>query len=347
MTKTKSTRKITGQNSLLELVHNRLSLLAVVATVTIVGTVAVYSSFASTVYSTTQWDNALAKVIHSDVTQSVTLPSGKILWDFGDTTQVNGVNTVHSNGYPHSAFVTQQPGTLSFTAVAGKYGFGWQQVPNWSDGTYFWMGTPVVENGMLYVMGQRIKGVNPFKILGSYMAVFNASTLAYQKIVQIPGGPDGSTGWEGVTKDANGWWLQGTHSVPCAYATDCKVGDAVYVPFGQLGTSSQWQPHYNNMPATLNLGNNIGLLNTGNGYDAFTKTGDAYGGTTIERLHAATMTGTWTVTGQWPAPSPSGTATYAVGVHPEQTSPSRQILVSYNVNGVNSAYHPQFLYLEK
>jgi hypothetical protein len=302
---------------------------------------------AATAFTTSQWDAALAKVINADVAQSVTLPNGKTLWVFGDTTQVNGTSTVGAYGYPHDAFVTQQANSLNFTPVAGKYGYGWQQVPNWSDGTYFWMGAPVVDNGTLYVFGQRISGASNFSVVGSYVALFNASTLAFQKIVSVPGGSDGTTGWGGIGKDSAGWWLQGSHNVPCSYATDCKVGDAAWVPFGHLADPTAWQLHYNNVPATLNAGTTIGLYATSTGWDTFTKTGDAYGGTTIERLHASCMTCDWSQTGSWDAPSPSGTVTYGVAVHPEQAAPAGQLLVSYNVNGVSSAYHPLFEYLPK
>ena len=306
-----------------------------------------HAAKASTVFTGTQWDTAVSNVIHADVAQSVRLPDGRILWDFGDTTQVRGVSTVTRGGYPHSAFLTQQPGTLSFTPVPGRYGFGWQQVPNWSDGTYFWMGAPVVDGGKLYVLGQRIRGVVPFTIVGSYMAVFDASTLAFQKIIKVPGGPDGTTGWGGTGKGALGWWLTGTHNTACSNATDCKIGDAVWVPFGHIGDTANWQLHYANMPALLNLGTTIGLYNTGTGWDAFTKTGDAYGGTTIEKLHATAPGSVWSVVSQVPAPSPAGTVTYGVAVHPEQASPAGQIMVSYDVNGVASAYGPRFLWLSR
>lgn len=300
---------------------------------------------AGTVYSSTQWNAAFAKTIHADTAQSVTLPNGKILWVFGDTLQVNGVSTVAAGGgFPHSYFVLQQPGTLNLTPVAGKYRLG-QEVPNWSDGTFFWMGAPVVDGGKLYVLGQRIR--SPLTIVGSYMAVFDVSTLAFQKIIAVPGGPGGMTGWGGVGKGTLGWWLTGSHNVSCSNATNCKVGDGVWVPFGHLGDTSQWQLHYNNMPAALNLGTTIGLFNTGAGYDAFTKTGDQYGGTTIEKLHAATPTSTWTVVGSVGIPSPVGTVTYGVAVHPEQAAPAGQIVVSYNVNGVAALYGPRFLSMTK
>lgn len=297
------------------------------------------------VHPASDWNAALEKVIHADVTQSVTLPGGDVLWIFGDTTRVNGVSTVGPYGYPHSAFVRQTAGTLTFAAVPGPFGYGWQQVPNWSDGTYFWMSTPIVDNGSLYVLGERIRGVSPFTVVGPYVAVFDAATLAFQRIVPLPAGATGTTMWGGVARTGSGWWITGTHPVPCSFGTNCSVGDMAFVPFGRLADATGWTVSDNVIPATTNIGVVLALRRTAAGWVIFTKLGDAYGGTQIERLTATSVTGTWTITGRWAAPSPPGTITYAVAVHPEQAANSGQILVSYNVNGDEAQYYPRFLYL--
>lgn len=306
-----------------------------------------FASMKDTVFTTTQWDNALGSTIHADVAESVVLPNSTILWIFGDTTQVNGVSTSGAYGYPHDAFVEQAPNTLTFTAVPGTYGYGWQQVPNWSDGTYFWMSTPIVDNGSLYILGERIKGVNPFTVVGDYVAVFNEKTLAFQQIIQVPAGSTGTTIWGGIAETSTGWWITGTHGVSCSYATDCKVGDMAFVPLGKLATSNAWKVYNNVIPAIDNVGTTLSLMQGSSGWDIFTKLGDAYGGTQIEKLTASSPTGSWTVNGTWAAPSPQGTITYGVSVHPEQTSSSGQVLVSYDVNGVDADYHPLFEYLPR
>lgn len=328
--------------------HARVvSPIALSITLALAGILLPFSSASAqgTVYTTTQYDNALSSVIHADNAQSVTLPNGKILWVFGDTTQVNGVSTVGPYGYPHDAFVLQQPGTLNFSAVPGSYGYDWQQVPNWSDGTYFWMSTPIVYNGTLYILGERIDGAANFSVVGSYVASFNATTLAYENITAVPTGATGTTTWGGAVAASGGWWITGTHGVSCSYATDCKVGDIAWVPSGDLTNESDWQVYNNVIPATDNAGTVMSPIQTSTGWDIFTKQGDAYGGTNIERLTSSTMTGTWTVNGTWPAPSPSGTVTYSTAVHPEQASPSGEVLLSYSVNGVSADYYPLFEYL--
>jgi hypothetical protein len=176
------------------------------------------------------------------------------------------------------------------------------------------------------------------------MAEFNASTLAFQRIVPVPGG---KTSWGGVGRGALGWWITGTHNVACTHATDCKVGDAAWVPFGHLGDTTRWQMHYGIIPVSLNLGTTVGLVNTGSGYDAFTKTGDEFGGTTVEKLHAASPSSIWSVVGSAAAPSPAGTVTYGVAVHPEQAAPAGQVMVSYDVNGFTAQYHPRFMYMSR
>jgi hypothetical protein len=345
----RSTTTKTKRPSKLKTRSNRsyVSMITVILAVAVIGTYMATASYAATTYTITQWDNAVGNKVHADDTQSVKLPNGKILWIYGDTLSINGKSTVSSYEYPHDSFMTQAPGTLTFSPIKGTYGYGWQQVPNWSDGTYFWMSTPVVDKGVLYVIGQRIQGVSPFSVVGSYVAVFNASTLAFQSIVAIPNGSTGHTAWGGIAKTTNGWWITGTHSVACSYVTDCKVGDMAFVPFGKLATASVWQVHNNVVPASKNVGTTLGLVKTSSGWDIFTKTGDAYGGATVERLQAASVTGAWTVNGSWPISGPSGTVTYGVAVHPEQTTPAGDVLVSYNVNDSKSICWPLFLYLPK
>lgn len=326
---------------------NKPLALAVVVVVTAVGLATLAHSFASTVYTSSRWDSSLDRTIHSDDTQSVTLPNGKVVWVFGDTIQINGKSTVGPYGYPHDAMVTQAPGTENFAAVPGSYGFGWQHVPNWADGSYFWMSTPIVDHGKLYVLGSRIKGAGSFSVLGQYVAVFDAGTLAFQSIAKVPAGATGKTNWGGVYKGKYGWWLTGTHGVTCSYATDCKVGDLAWVPFGKLTTPSKWQIHNDVIPATANIGTTLGIVKSPGGWDIFTKTGDAYGGSTIERLTATSITGHWTVNGTWPVTPPPGAVSYGVAVHPEQTAPVGQVLVSYNINDSKSLCQPQFIYLPK
>lgn len=299
-------------------------------------------------------DAGIASAISADVAASVVLPSGSYagdaLWVFGDTTKVNGVSTTGALGYPHDAFAVQQPGATTWTVLAGHYGttYGggpWQQVPNWSDGTFFWAEGVVLDGSTVYVLGNRISQSGSSVTVGDpYAAEFSLATLAYQGVVQLPG-PAGEV-WSGSARASLGWWIAGTRGVSCTDATDCKVGDMAWIPFGDLATASDWQLHDGVFPATLNAGTTIAVDNTGSGWVAYTKLGDVYGSNSIGRLSASSPDGSWSLTGSYPAPSvlQTGELTYDAQVHPEQPASSGQVLVSVAEND-SGAYDPQFTYL--
>jgi hypothetical protein len=299
-------------------------------------------------------DAGIAQAISADVAASVVLPSGSysgdVLWVFGDTTKVNGVSTTGAFGYPHDAFAVQSPNTTTWTVLPGHYGtsYGggpWQQVPNWSDGTFFWAGGVVVDGSTVYVLGNRISQSGSSITVGDpYAAEFSLATLAYQGIVQLPG-PAGEE-WSGSARASLGWWVAGTRPVSCTGATDCKVGDMAWIPFGNVGTASKWQLHDGVFPATLNAGTTIAVDNTGSGWVAYTKLGDEYGTNSIGRLSATAPAGSWSLTGSYPAPSvlQANELTYDAQVHPEQPAGTGQVLVSVAEND-SGAYDPQFTYL--
>ena len=68
----------------------------------------------------------------------------------------------------------QRPGTATFqmqSCAAAGCPYGWQWVPNWPDGSYFWMAAPAVEGTSLYVIGERISP-SAGKVEGEYTARF-------------------------------------------------------------------------------------------------------------------------------------------------------------------------------
>ena len=335
-----------GKISVSNKLEGRVALAVLAIAVAVAGLGALVRSMTPDGYPVAQWNANMAVVIHSDNTQSVKLPDGQTLWVFGDTTSVNGKSVVSSSGYPHGSFLLQSAGSLSFEPVSGKYGANWQQVPNWPDGSYFWMSTPVVDKGSLYVLGSRVKGSNPYTVIGAYVAKFNAKTLQYENIQAIPDGGLG-TAWGGAAVGNNGWWIAGTHAVTCSFETDCRAGDFAWVPDGQLGNPASWKIYPSVIGANENIGSVMALVRAKHGWDVYTKTGDAYGGTTIERLSSQQVASGWSHSGSYPAPSPLGTFTYSVAAHPEQQAPAGDVLVSYNVNAVASDYHARFEYLPK
>jgi hypothetical protein len=91
----------------------------------------------------------VAAAVRSDLTASVRLPDGGQVYVFGDTLAVNGQVICGPSrcphGYPHDSMAIQRPGTATFQmqscATAGCP-YGWQWVPDWPDGSYFWMAAP-------------------------------------------------------------------------------------------------------------------------------------------------------------------------------------------------------------
>src|SRR5215471_4721662 len=138
----------------------KLLITVLVSVVAMVGLTVNYACIASasTVPTAAQYDTAIANAVSADVASSVKLPDGNFLWAFGDTTKVNGVSVSGADGYPHDSFAIQVPKTASFTMLAGPYGFGWQQVPNWSNGDYFWANGMIVVGTTLYVYGDQVSG---------------------------------------------------------------------------------------------------------------------------------------------------------------------------------------------
>jgi hypothetical protein len=289
----------------------------------------------ATVYPSTAWQATIDHLLHADVVKSVVLPDGRILWAFGDTLEVDGASTHYSDGYPHDAFVVQEPGTLDFSIVPGPYGFGVQQVPNWPDGSYFWNNVPIVDGGTLYVIGERILHNEDFEYLGEEMAEFDATTLRFEAVVPVPGGPTGFTEWSGVAKGAHGWFISGAHAVPCADHLDCAVGDIAWVPFGDLGEPADWSINQDVVPASFDLGSTIAILRASpTSFVLFTKRGDSFGTHVIEELAGPGIDGPWKLTDAWAVTTPAQAEAYSVGVHPEQVAPPGMVLLSYGVGGI-------------
>lgn len=307
-----------------------------------------------TVDTTAQMGAAFASVISADVDSTVKLPDGNMLWITGDITKANG--QVMTGSFPHSGFVTQAPGKAAFTVLSGPYGQGYQQVPDWTDGTFFWAAAGVVDNGWLYVFGSRIQATGPgpfdFTVIGNYMARFSLPALTYQDIASVPA-PVSS-----VTFGNTGWWLyysQVTGTPPCY--SNCFTGSAYWVPTGDIGTVADWSSRPGIFPSTLDsgcpsgacgIGNVVSVVHEGTSkWVAIVKEDDILGANLL-RLTSAKPEGPWTVAEYISAPPQvSGDCTYSAQLHPGEGEPSGWYLATYAENscGNNSApyYDPTFL----
>lgn len=307
---------------------------------------------------------AYSAVISADVASTVPMPDGTVLWLAGDAGMING-QVVWD---PHGEFVRQSaPGSTDFTALRTVAGNGvqagrWQQVPNWSDGTVFWMAAGAVDNGVLHVFGERVN-LNTLAIIGYYDATFDASTLAYQGIAAIPAGVSA------IAQGTGGWWLIGTDRTatnPCY--SDCYTAHSMWASTGSLGNYASWTAPYTFLPATDDLGGVVSLYRTSAGlWTAWTKTDDIMGSTIEEFTAPHLEVGPWTAKNTWPITTTCGPGTpegnclagwdhpnpttYGVQFHPNQGQPSGYGLVTVIENDANAfpptngSYGPHFLSL--
>jgi hypothetical protein len=234
----------------------------------------------------------------------------------------------------------QPPGTAMFrmqSCAAAGCPYGWQQVPDWPDGSYFWMAAPAVAGTSLYVIGERIS--QPAGAAeGEYTARFTAGVgdvLTYRGITALTG-PAGGTQWGSATPGpgGRGWWLTGTRDTGgTGCVADCKTMDTAYVPLTALARPSAWHVRPGVLPSGegYDLGTVVSMSYvTGRGWVAFTKRDDITG-SVLERLNAWHVTGPWHVAAQrWPArPAPGCGWTYSAQAHPASPAPAGQMLVSW------------------
>jgi hypothetical protein len=147
-----------------------------------------------------------------DLAASARLPDGGQVYVFGDTLAVNGQVICGPSrcpyGYPHDSMAIQRPGTATFamqSCAAAACPYGWQQVPDWPDGSYFWMAAPAVEGSSLYVIGERISEPAG-AVEGEYTARFSVGAgdaLTYQGITALTG-PAGGSQWGSAAPDPGG-----------------------------------------------------------------------------------------------------------------------------------------------
>src|SRR6201996_8238722 len=168
------------------------------------------------------YDRGVAAAVRSDLAASAGLPDGGQAYVFGDTVAVNGQVICGPSrcpdGYPHDSIAIQRPGTATFamhSCAAAGCPYGWQQVPDWPDGSYFGMAAPAVDGTSLYVIGERISQPAG-AVEGEYTARFTVGpgdALTYQGITALTGPADDSQ-WGSATLDpgGRGWWLTGTRN---------------------------------------------------------------------------------------------------------------------------------------
>jgi hypothetical protein len=310
------------------------------------------------------YDQGVAAAVRSDLAASVRLPDGGQAYLFGDTVAVNGqviCGPSHCpDGYPHDSVAIQRPGTATFamqSCAAAGCPYRWQQVPDWPDGSYFWMAAPAVDGTTLYVTGERISPTvgEVGAAGGEYTARFTIGAddaLTYQGITTLTG-PAGDTQWGSATADpgGRGWWLTGTRDTGgTGCVADCKTLDTAFVPLNGLAHPSAWhvQPGVLRSGAGYDVGTVVSMSYVaGHGWVAYTKRDDITG-SVLERLNAWHVTGPWHVAPQqWQAkPAPGCAWTYSAQAHPASLAPPGTMLVSWasghDAPGTTCDMQPQF-----
>jgi hypothetical protein len=307
------------------------------------------------------YNRGVAAAVRSDLAASARLPDGGQVYLFGDTLAVNGqviCGPVRCpDGYPHDSIAIQRPGTATLqmqSCAAAGCPYGWQQVPNWPDGSYFWMAAPAVQGTSLYVIGERISEPAG-AVEGEYTARFTlgaGDALTYQGITALTGAA-GASQWGSATADPDGrgWWLTGTRDTGgTGCVADCKTLDTAYVPSGAITHPAAWHVQLGALPSGggYDLGTVVSMSHvTGHGWVAFTKRDDITG-SMLERLNAWHVTGPWHVAAQqWQArPAPGCGWTYSAQAHPASPAPAGQMLVSWasihDAPGTTCDMRPQF-----
>jgi hypothetical protein len=280
------------------------------------------------------YDLGVAAAVRSDLGASVRLPDGGQAYLFGDTLAVNGQEICRPFrcpvGYPHDSIAIQAPGTATFTmqsCAAAGCPYGWQWVPDWPDGSYFWMAAPAVDGSSLYVIGERISQPAA-AVEGEYTARFTVGAgdaLTYQGITALSGAA-GQSQWGSATADpgGRGWWLTGTRtSGGPGCVADCKTLDTAHVPSDALTHPPAWHVRLGVLPSGrgYDLGTVVSMSHVaGHGWVAFTKRDDITG-SVLERLNSWHVTGPWHLApgGGRPGPRPDADGP----TRPRPTRPAR------------------------
>lgn len=313
------------------------------------------------------WDVGIAKAVSADVVASTSLPDGNQVYVFGDTMRVNSTVICSASscpfGFPHDSVAIEKPGSAVFTmqsCSAFSCPYGWEWVPNWSDGSEFWMGVPAVYGSTLYVVGSSVSTAGPNCsfgcIEGDYVASFAigpGDALTYKGITQLTGAASLSS-WGSAVADrsAGGWFVTGTRGTGgSGCLTDCKTMDLAFVPFTGILDSAKWRVAASVLPSGhgWDLGTVASLVHVGSGWAIFTKQNDIIG-SAIEQLDSAHLISGWSITGTYPiSPVSNCTMTYSAQAHPGDGAPAGEMLVSWasngNAPGKTCPYVARFKYL--
>jgi hypothetical protein len=266
--------------------------------------------------------NAFLATVPGDGAASVLLPSGKVLWVFGDTLDAQG-------GHNTSAL---QSGS-SFSRRVGEL------KPSSADGlTWYWPSQPVMDGGTLVIMWARMQsngaGQYPTQT-ATVVDTYNPATLTQSsETVKAITDPTST-----AVLSAGSWWIYGTKDVGDGThrkAVTVRKASTLTGGWGATKTiaTQDWA-------GGAGSGTFVSVLTKGTGVQVWTKAYDFLTNNIVTATAAApdSTLGAATVVAQAVRP---GQTTYTVCVHPEQ-QPKGLLTYSTNGSGDPAANHPYAL----
>jgi hypothetical protein len=270
----------------------------------------------------------------ADGNVTVALPSGKVLWLFGDTRR---------DGQPlvHNSILVQEGGTRLVSTTGG------QAVPDAADGDYFWPTDGIVDGGLLRVFLARVGRVgDTFESRGVALATFTFDDRGYpvysSRRAVMPWGEDDGIQWGVAVVRDNGYvYVYGQRR-----REGQVFGRDVYLartPTGRLTDTSSWRYWTGfGWAEDQNLAARVGSAETGLFASNFSvdkirgtwlvvsKSFDLAGDEILE-MRADRPMGPFAVTASIPAPSSGDRWAYQAKGHAELLLEDGRTLVTWNL----------------
>lgn len=260
--------------------------------------------------------NAFLAGIPGDGGESVLLPSGKVLWLFGDTLRAGtgGRNTYAvQSGARFDTYSELKPTTAS----------------NW-----YWPGAAVMDGSSLVIVWARMhstgSSVWDFAQDATIVDTYNPATLVQtSEAVAL-----GAVSYSSAVKVGGWWWLYSTRDVNDG--THRKVASVRRA--GSVSVPSTWGAPVDVLDVDWGPGTVVSVNATTNGgVQVWTKRGDLLTRDIVTGT-APTPAGPFTAPRVVASPNIDPQFTYSVYPHPEQQpSSATRITLTYSTNGADSA----------
>lgn len=260
--------------------------------------------------------NAFLATVPGDGGESVLLPSGKVLWLFGDT--LTGDKGGRNNYAIQTGARFERLGELKATTAQ-----------NW-----YWPGAATMDGGSLVIFWARMhatgSSVWDFAQDATLVDTYNPATLAQTSETVVPG----AVSIASAVKVSGSWWLYSTREV--TDGTHRKIASARRAL--SLTDPTSWAAPVDVLDVDWGPGTVVQVLATANGgVQVWTKRGDLLTRDIVTGT-AKSPTGPFTAPRTVASPNLDPQFTYSVYPHGEQrNSTSSTIVLTYSTNGATSA----------